>query len=157
MVATRVRSLSVLALLLLSAVGCGSKGAVSLFARVDNPELSVRSNALTEVLNGSFDLVLELGDHAEKSTTVSFGAVSIVGAAGPIVDRVDAPPDIEFPVTLGAGDSVTAHCQLTEDQLIDSSAELCAGPVRLSVVLTDSLSSGRPTETTSNEFSVSCE
>ncbi|MDQ2645469.1 MAG: hypothetical protein M3020_16750 [Myxococcota bacterium] len=157
MLAAQVRSFSLVALLALSAVGCGSKGAVSLFARVDNPELSVRSNALTEVLNGSFDLVLELGDHAEESTTVKWGSVSILGASGPIVDRVDAPPDVEFPLVLGAGDSVTAHCTLTEDQLIDSSEDLCAGPVRLSVMLSDSLNSGRPTETTSHEFNVTCE
>jgi len=157
MFATRVHSFSVLALLALGAVGCGSKGAVSLFARIDNPELSVRSTALSDVLNGRFDLVLELGNVAEKSTTVSFGAVSILGDSGPIVDRVDAPPDIEFPVTLSPGDSVTAACELRTDQLIDASADLCAGPVRLSVVLTDTLSDGRPTETTSNEFTVNCE
>jgi hypothetical protein len=157
MFATRVRWFSVLALFALSTVGCGSKGAVSLFARVDHPELSVRSSALSGVLNGGFDLVLELGDAAEKSTTVSFGAVSITNADGPLVDRIDAPPDLDFPVTLGAGDSVTAHCELTPDQLVDASAELCAGPVRLSVVLTDTLSGGRPTETTSTDFTVACE
>ena len=58
--------------------GCGSKGAVSLLAHVERPELSARSNDFDLlVLSGGFDLVLELGDAAPRATTVTLGSFSI--------------------------------------------------------------------------------
>jgi hypothetical protein len=140
--------------------GCGSKGAVSLLAHVERPELSARTNELDLlVLTGGFDLVLELGDAAPRSTTVTLGSFSLESEAGDIlVDRVDASPDLEFPVTLGAGDSVSAHCDLGDDQVADlADGDVCAGNIRITGVITDSLSDGRPTRVLSNAFRATCE
>jgi hypothetical protein len=140
--------------------GCGSKGAVSLLAHVERPELSARSNDLDlRVLSGGFDLVLELGDAAPRSTTVTLGSFSIENEAGaPLVDRVDALPDLEFPVTLGPGDAVSAHCDLGDDQVVDpADGDVCTGNLRIAGVITDSLSDGRPTRVISNAFQATCE
>jgi hypothetical protein len=149
-----------LLLLVASVAGCGSKGAVSLLAHVERPELSARSNALDLlVLSGGFDLVLELGDAAPRSTTVSLGSFSIENEAGaPLVDRLDASPDLEFPVTLGPGDTVSAHCDLGDDQVVDpADGDVCSGNLRIAGVITDSLSDGRPTRVISNAFQATCE
>lgn len=156
----------VLARLLLSgivasaiAVGCGSKGGVSLLAHVDQVELAARPNALDLlVLDGGFTLVLELGEAAPRSTSVSLGAFSIESDAGIVVDRLSVACDVEFPVKLAAGDRTTARCELSAGQVVDpAEGDPCAGEVWLAGTVTDSLSDGRPTRVLSNRFRVSCE
>jgi len=142
------------------APGCGSKGAVSLLAHVERPELSASPNALDLlVLEGGFDLVLELGDAAPRGTTVTLGTFGIEDAGGTVlVDRLDAPSSTEFPVTLGAGDTVTARCELAAGEVVDpTEGDVCAGDIRIAGVITDTLSDGRPTRVTSNLFRASCD
>lgn len=150
-----LRPLSLLALLVaLSA--CGSKGAVSLSARVERPELTARSSALARTLEGRFDLVLELGDAAPRGTTVSLGAFGIESDAGPLLARLDVDPERDFPVTLGAGDSMTVACTLG-DATLEPDLEPCAGEVWIVGNVTDTLNDGRPTRANSDRFAITCE
>lgn len=140
--------------------GCGSKGAVSLIAHIQRPELSARANSLDLLVpTGGFDIVLELGEAAERATTVSFGSIGLeseMGAA--LVDRLDTSCEPAFPVTLAAGDSATVHCVLAASQVIDpEEGDICDGALRYVGVVTDTLNDGRPTRLISDAFSATCE
>src|SRR5690606_4882826 len=65
-----LRSLTTAAVALIAAIGsgCGSKGAVSLSARVEAIELTVSEGPFGASLDGSFDLVLDLGEAAPGAT-----------------------------------------------------------------------------------------
>src|SRR4051812_30280765 len=68
----------------LSAASCGSKGAVSVTALIQNPVMAVGApSALAAQLNGSFNLHLDLGQVASSGTDISIeqGNFSLVNAA----------------------------------------------------------------------------
>ena len=149
------RPLSLLAILALCSA-CGSKGAVSLSARVEAPELSSRSSALVRTLEGSFDLVLELGEAAPRATSVSLGAFGLEDDTGPLIARLDVTPAQDFPLTLGEGDSTRVTCTLNDNSL-DAALDPCAGEVWIVGNVTDTLNDGRPTRANSDRFRVTCE
>ena len=61
-------------------------------------------------------------------------------------------------MTLGAGDTVSAHCDLGDDQVVDpADGDVCSGNLRIAGVITDTLSDGRPTRVISNAFQATCE
>jgi hypothetical protein len=150
-----LRPISLFALLALSSA-CGSKGAVSLSARVESPELRSRSSALVRTIEGSFDLILELGSAAPRSTTVSLASFGIENDDGPLLERLDITPSRDFPLTLGEGDSVSVACTLN-DNSIDSDVDPCGGEVWIVGNVTDTLNDGRPTRANSDRFSITCE
>jgi hypothetical protein len=150
-----LRPLSLLATLVLFSA-CGSKGAVSLSARVERPELRSRSSELARTLEGSFNLVLELGDAAPRGTTVSLGAFGIEGDAGSIIERLDITPAQDFPLTLGEGDSTSIACTLN-DNTLEADIDPCASEVWIVGNVTDTLNDGRPTRANSDRFLIACE
>jgi hypothetical protein len=150
-----LRLLSLLAILVLFSA-CGSKGAVSLSARVEAPELSSGSSPLARSLEGRFNLVLELGNAAPRATTVSLGAFGIESDAGPIIGRIDFATAQDFPLTLGEGDSTSVACTLNDNDL-EADVDPCAGEVWIVGNVTDTLNDGRPTRANSDRFLISCE
>jgi hypothetical protein len=146
-------------LLGLALFGCGSKGAVSLSARVENATLSVQPLALGTQLTGEFDLVLELGSAAPEATTVTLGSFSLKNAETTLVEALNASASESFPLALGAGKSLSVHFFLDQTKLIDADlgAALCAGEVWYAGTVTDTLSDGKPTVASSNRLVPSCE
>lgn len=139
--------------------GCGSKGAVSLSARVDNATLTVRPLALGTQLSGEFDLLLELGSAAPGSTTVSLGTFSLKGEQDAVVDALTTSASETFPVVVGAGESKVVHFVLDDSELVEAAVgdALCSGDVWYSGTVTDTLSDGRPTVASSTKLTPSCE
>jgi hypothetical protein len=149
------RTFTLLAFMVLFSA-CGSKGAVSLSARVEGPEINSRSSALERTLEGRFNLVLELGDAAPRATTVTLGAFGIESDAGPVIERLDVTPAQDFPLTLGEGDSANVACTLN-DNGIEADVDPCAGEVWIVGNVTDTLNDGRPTRANSDRFRITCE
>lgn len=139
----------------LAAVGCGDKGAVTLTAQILNPTLSTADVALGTSLNGSFELRLDLGPEAPRSTTVTPGAFGLYNASGEITSLTvsfDSPP----PYELSKGGSKSIVASLDSTKLIDTNlrASVCAGPVWYSATLTDTLSG--TTTARSASFTATC-
>jgi hypothetical protein len=151
---SRVIFLSTLAL----ATGCGSKGAVSLSAHLEEPALTVVSLPLGTSLSGEFDLVLELGSAAAEPTQVSLGSFSIKSDAGILVDSLTVTADQRFPVAVSAGDSQRVHFSLDDSKLVETStaASICSAEIWLAGTVTDSLSGGKPTPVSSPTFLPTC-
>jgi hypothetical protein len=138
---------------------CGSKGAVSLGARVDNATVSARTVALGTQVSGAFDLVLELGSAASKATSVEFGAFSIKGQSGVLIEALSLSSSEAFPISLGPGEGKSVHVSIEDGELVDdaSKAALCAGDVWYAGVVTDTLSNGQATPATSDKLKPTCE
>jgi hypothetical protein len=138
--------------------GCGSKGAVSLTARLDHPSLTAKASALVTGLSGGFDLVLDLGPEAPSATTVSLGKFMLRNAAGVLVDGLPVSPDQAFPLDVGVGKTETAHFTLdpTASAPTDAASEICGGPLWFQGTVQDTLSSGRPTDVASEKISADC-
>ena len=85
-------------LLGLAVFGCGSKGAVSLSARIENATLSVQPLALGTQLTGEFDLVLELGAHAPEATSVTLGGFSLKNEQSTLVSALSVSASETFPL-----------------------------------------------------------
>jgi hypothetical protein len=152
-----LRPISSLAAIVLCSA-CGSKGAVSLSARVEGPDLGLRSSALVHTIEGSFDLVLELGDAAPRSTTVTLGAFGIENDDGPVLGPLDFTPAQDFPLRLAEGDSVRVRCTLNDNSIdADADVDACSAEVWIIGNVTDTLNDGRPTSANSDRFRVVCE
>ena len=139
--------------------GCGSKGAVSLSARVENATLSVQPLALGTQLGGEFDLVLELGGAAPEATTVTLGGFSLKSEQSTLVEALSASSSQAFPLEIGVGSSKTVHFVLDEGTLAEGEvgAALCSGDVWYAGTVTDTLSDGKPTVASSGKLTPTCE
>ncbi|HLV66655.1 MAG TPA: hypothetical protein VKY73_12620 [Polyangiaceae bacterium] len=154
-----MRPLLIAALLLVGAgSGCGSKGAVSLSARVEAVELTVDDGPFGASLSGTFDLVLDLGGAAPEATTVSLGSFGVRNADGSVVDAFSLDATPSFPLDLSPGDSVRVELAIAEPPLLDEAeAELvCSGDVWISGSVSDTSNAGRPTPAASGRFSATC-
>lgn len=109
-------------------------------AKIESPALTVEGTALTTELDGSFTLVLALGDYASDPTTVTLGAFSLQRDNVALVENLELDTDPKFPIELGVGKS--KRVAVTVDHSLgvpDVAAELCAGPLAYVGTLTDSL------------------
>lgn len=151
------RLCSVVLLALLSA-GCGSKGAVSLVANVENPSLTVEQAALGTTLTGGFELVLELGEYADGGTDVSLATFGLYRGSQELVSALSLSSDVDFPVRVGPGESRRIRLTLepgeTQQSVIGDA--LCAAGVEFRGGVTDSANDGKPTAAESAEFEPSC-
>lgn len=140
------------------ALGCGSKGAVSIAAHVDSPVLSVDSGVLVTSLSGQFDLVLALGDLAPEQTSVQLGGFAVKETDRVLVESLALTSSETFPLVLEPGDEkrvrfvLEAGASVTEE----TGAALCAGRVRLSGTLSDTQSDGKQTLAESAPFEPDC-
>lgn len=143
----------------LGVFGCGSKGAVSLSARVENATLSVQPLALGSQLVGEFDLLLELGPAAPVGTSVTLGSFSLKVEQSTVVDVLSVSGSETFPVEVAVGGSKAVHFVLDDGALVDTAlgAALCAGEVWYAGTVTDTLSDGKPTVASSTKLVPTCE
>lgn len=142
----------------LFASACGSKGAVSLSARIDNPTLSAHMAALGTELTGAFDLVLELGQAAPGATRVELGTFSLKNGDGALENALSLSSDQTFPIDVQPSQSVTVHMMLESGTLVatDVASAICGGEVWYAGNVTDAASSG-PVLTSSSRFEPTCE
>lgn len=153
----RLTLLGVLGVSLLAA-GCGSKGAVSLTAAIEDPALEVRQGALGSTLAGSFVLVLELGSVAPRGTEVTLGALGLRRGSEVLVEPLALDADTPFPVEVGVGDSVRVGFAVDSGSIVDAAqaSAVCAGQVVVAGTLSDTLSEGKPTPVASSPFTPTC-
>lgn len=151
----------------LGAFSCGSKGAVSVTALIQNPVMAVgASSALAAELNGSFSLHLDLGQVASSGTdiTIEQGNFSLVDPANQATllllkfTTVPAPPyhldpggklDIAFTVADKAG---------TPGQLVtkDAATSICASRAAVQIAGSFSDSVNGSISVNSATFAVDC-
>jgi hypothetical protein len=147
----------VVPLLALCAAGCGSDSAVSLVARIEDPELRVERAALGVGLEGGFTLALDLGKYAEESATVSLGSFSITAKGDEVVSglALEAEVGSELPLTLGPGRSTTLRLNISGTETYEAAAAeaLCAGELTFRGAIS---SNGKPSSLESDEFSAIC-
>ncbi len=152
--------LALVAFVAFAASACGSKGAVSLTVSVENPTLTVQQAALGTGLAGGFDLVLELGEYADESTSVSLGTFGIAQDGSELVPTLELTPQagVSFPVSVAPGKSRRVSLALSGTQTYDSAVgtQICAGSVAYRGGVTDSLNDGKSTPASSNAFTPSC-
>ena len=142
----------------LAACACGSKGAVTVTAQIQNPTLTPTAVALGTALTGSFDLILDLGPEAPKAATVTPKSFAIRNAGGEIASTLSVTYAEEPPYELAPGASKSIACTLDASKLLDASVSsaLCAGDVWYSAALSDTLTSNTIT-TASVPFAPSCD
>lgn len=137
----------ILILVALAVGGCGSKGAVSLTASVENAQLAVATVALGTKLSGSFQLRLALGDYADKAVDVTPDKFSVVGADNAvIVPTLSASTTTPYPIHVGVGGNQTAAFTLDDKNPLDAAtgAALCAGQVLIAGNVTDGSGTSSP-------------
>ena len=147
-------------LLLLASLlaGCGSKGAVTLVAHVDNASVGAETVALGAKVVGEFDLLLSLGDLAPEATEVTLGAFLLENDGGVVIDGLSLAASEPFPITVTVGGSKTVHMTLDDEALVDADTltALCSGKAWYSGTLSDTLSDGKPTLVSSPPLTPSC-
>lgn len=143
---------------LLGVPGCGSKGAVTLTAQIQNPSLAVKSVALGTALEGSFDLLLDLGPEAPKATTVTPGSFALRNQQSVLVSTLGVTFSDAPPYEIAVGGSKTITVTLDASKLVEASVRdaLCAGQVSYLATLSDTLTSNTST-TESLRFSPNCQ
>jgi hypothetical protein len=148
--------LATCALIALCSAGCGSKGAVSLVAIAERPSLTVDQVALGTTLAGGFDLVLELGEYAEESVSVSPAGFGLHRDGETLVERLTLASAAQFPVTIAPGKSQRIALSIATDDTQSSAVgdALCAGSLVYQGGVIDE--GGELTPTSSAAFSPSC-
>jgi hypothetical protein len=143
--------------------GCGSKGAVAVFATVQSPSASVTSSLLAHQLNGELRLHLELGQYAPSSTDVGIQTMSLVRPTDQStllvlkLTAAPAPPyhlepggQVDAVVTIAASDTAPGQAIMQTD--LDAICQ--AKMVEFSGSLSDS-AAGQPIPVNSGGFMVS--
>jgi hypothetical protein len=148
-----------LAILLLFTAACGSKGAVSLVAGLSAPELQVEQLTLGARLKGGFDLVLEVGPEAEGGTEVSIENFALArGGTTVVAPLLAAPVDATLPLAVGKGQRRFVRFAIDESKFIEPGQrdQLCAGPVRITGAIRDTLSGGNVSSVASPDVVPAC-
>jgi hypothetical protein len=142
----------------LAVFGCGSKGAVSLSARIENATvLAPTPGVLGAALGGEFDLVLDLGPSAPRATSVQPGTFSLKNDQGPLLDSISASASESVPFEVAVGQSKTVHFMFSSVSVDASTrAAVCAADVWYTGTVSDTLSDNKPTLASSNKFTPSC-
>ena len=151
-----------LALLLpVAAVACADTDpAVFVDAKLESPSVAVKQLTLGASLSGHADLALHLGARASGPSSVSLGAFSIDSAdeLQTLVSPLPVVAEMATPVAVAAGsDAVVGLSFDSGTSLVDKAkaSALCAGPIRISGVIQDSLEP-QATPVVSEAFSASC-
>lgn len=139
------RTLGLLLLCTLS-VGCGSKGAVSLNASLQNVDVRLEQVTLGVRLLGGFDLRLSLGSEAPSSTTVSLESFALVRAADQSTLLAPLPvapgAGAVLPVELSKGQEKVVPFAFDGNELVDPNLrdQICAQTVQIVGAISDSAS-----------------
>jgi len=133
-----MRLWSVLSVLPVFLVACGSASTVSLSVQLSDEAIQVQDSAFGASLSGGFRLRLELGSEASGSTEVTPGNFELQTEAGErLADLRDAVPDTDYPIELNKGESKQVGYMLNEIEV--DRAAVCAGRVRIVGSVMDTL------------------
>jgi hypothetical protein len=146
------------ALALAMAPACGSPGTVSLSAKLSNPELQVEELALGQRLKGGFDLTLEVGPEATDASEVSIESFAVLRELTTVIAPLLAVPEVTFPLRVGKGERRIVHFTLDDSKFIETTERdaVCAGGVRITGVIRDTLSGGNVTNLSTAVFEPRC-
>jgi hypothetical protein len=152
------RSLAtVVTVLAVSVIGCGSKDQVIMTAKVSQPTLTVEATALTTELSGSFEIVLTLGDRVADPTSVDIGIFSLQRDDIELLSPLDLETDPAFPVDLDIGQTRRVDVTIRSPEAeVELAAELCAGDVEIVGTLIDAAFDDRPISVSSGPFAPEC-
>jgi hypothetical protein len=153
----------------LAAFSCGSKGAVSVTALIQNPVMVVGApSALAAQLNGSFSLHLDLGQVAPSGTdiTIEQGNFSLVNPANqstllllkfttaPVAPYHHLEPGGQLDIAFTVADNVGTPGQLLTR---DAAAGICAARAAVQIAGSFSDSVNGSTAVNSAIFTVDCQ
>jgi flagellar capping protein FliD len=145
---------------------CASKDAVSISGTVTSASIAVaQPNGLVTTVSGSFDLFLQLGARASDATDVGYTSFSLLKASdnttvlsSPLSVMGSAPS----PVHINPGESATVHFTVgasstkpQETAKGDYASACAAGPLVLTVTITDSANGGQSQSISSSPFTPS--
>lgn len=133
----------IVSLVLLATSSCvdTSPDRVKLTAEVRDVELTVEEGLLAGAVTGRFALALSVGDLAGEAVTVEAPTPDLVTAdERESLRRIDALSTPEFPLTVGADETVVVAFELTDGNTFapDEADAFCA-PLRISLTYRDSL------------------
>ena len=151
----------------LGAFSCGSKGAVSVTALIQNPVMVVGApSALASQLNGSFSLHLDLGQLAPSATDITLGQgnFSLVDAANQstlVVLKFTTAPAAPYHLDPGGKLDIAftvADKPGTPGQLVtkDEATSICAARAAVQIAGSFSDSAHGSTSVNSATFTVDC-
>lgn len=122
----------------LALAGCGTKEDASLFVYAKNVTLTKGTNAFGSKLDGSVDVVFDLGKWSQGSVTVEAISLGLYRDSTQIVPGAtfSPPPDKTFPFDLAPNQVHTIKYTIAKASLTaEETTALCAGPVRLNGVV----------------------
>lgn len=131
-----MRSLLPLAFVLIA--GCGVKEDASLAVYAHGASLTKGENAFGSKLDGSVQVVFDLGKWTQGSVTVESIQLGLYRDTTQVVPgaKVSPPAGTTFPLVLAPGQKQTLAYTITKESLTaDETAALCAGPVKVSGVV----------------------
>ena len=134
----RIVHAAAFALLAACALSCGSKEDASLSVYTQNVVLTKTTTAFGAKLEGSVDVVLDMGHYSQGSISVEAVQLRLFrGDTQNILPEAKIVPlasNPTFPLTIGAGTKTTLSYTITIQQLRDQAEIdlLCAGPVTVS-------------------------
>jgi hypothetical protein len=130
----------------LLAAGCiDTDTAVFVDASVEAPSLTVGGGGLGVTLQGSFILDLHLGARASGTSQVTYSSFSLKAADDTVlVESLPVTPDKASPVSVEPGSTVAVSFTIDTGSStlpVDLKDRICAGQVKVSGVVEDSLES----------------
>lgn len=147
-------------LALLSAACVNTDAAVFVEAHLGSPSATVSALLLGTSVKGQVSLSLHLGPRASGDSSVTLGAFSVVSAdqQKTLVASLPVKPNVTFPVTVRVDSDASALLTFdTGGALLPKAlaAELCAGQLRITGVIQDSLETAQ-TPVVTDPFSPTC-
>lgn len=115
-------------------LGCGTKEDAALFVYAKNMSLTKGTNAFGSKLDGSVDIVFDLGKWSQGSVTVEAIQLGLYRDTTQIVPGATftQPADKTFPFDLAPNQVHTITYTIAKTSLTaDETTQLCAGPVKL--------------------------
>lgn len=130
----------------LLAAGCiDTDTAVFVDASIDAPSVTVGGGGLGVTLAGSFALDLHLGARASGTSQVTYASFSLKAADDTVlVESLPVAPDRPSPVSVEPGSDVLVTFTIDTGAStlpVDLKDRICAGQVKISGVIEDSLES----------------
>lgn len=154
----RIARIAQIAAVLVVLLGCGSKGAVRVTARIDSPAIGVAPGPLVTTLSGGFELVVTLGDLAPRATSIQLGAFAVRRDDSILVESLRLSASESFPLALEPGGDRTVRFSIEPGETVEEELgiAICSGTIRISGTLSDTLEGGRPMLAESALFAPSC-
>jgi lipid-binding SYLF domain-containing protein len=132
------RSLSLAAAFGLAGSACGTKTDASLAVYAQNLTLAKVSGPFGAKLQGSVDIVLDLGHWATGPVDVQTVGLRLVRGGQPVLVDATLVPGTALPVTVQPSSKATISYTITQQLTAADETTLCAGPLGVSGSVTTS-------------------